>query len=241
MAEAGFTRGVFEEVLAAPVPLAISLLGVGAWAGWLVRARLTPTTFELAMLLTVTAQLVLVRIPDVQYVAPVFIWCAVFLPYCGLWTRELTSRWSPAPAAATAAAAALAICAASLALTTSWGSGAAGRFADVQRGAGARAAGRPHRGTSALPPHGATRRALRSDPDLAAVGPHHRTGVWALSTQFGATFRDGDVNTGDPEPGANMSFDRILPIPIHGEGKDAWQIGFNPTVTYDHNASSGSP
>jgi hypothetical protein len=133
VAEAGFTRGVFEEVLAAPLPLAISLLGLGAWAGWLVRARLAPTTFELAVLLTVTAQLVLVRIPHVQYVAPVFISCAVFLPYCGLWVREFGSRWSPAPVTATGTAAALAICAASLALTTSWGSGAAARFADVQR------------------------------------------------------------------------------------------------------------
>jgi hypothetical protein len=54
--------------------------------------------------------------------------------------------------------------------------------------------------------------------------------VWALFTQFGLTFSDGDLNTGDPEVGGNISFQPILPIPLYGSGADAWRLIVRPTI-----------
>jgi hypothetical protein len=54
--------------------------------------------------------------------------------------------------------------------------------------------------------------------------------VWAMFTQFGMTFSDGDVNTGDPEIGGNMEFQPILPVPIYGSGDKAWRLIVRPTI-----------
>jgi hypothetical protein len=54
--------------------------------------------------------------------------------------------------------------------------------------------------------------------------------VWALFTQFGLTWSDGDFNGGDPELGGNMIFQPILPIPLFGEGDDKWQILVRPAI-----------
>jgi hypothetical protein len=54
--------------------------------------------------------------------------------------------------------------------------------------------------------------------------------VWALFTQFGLTFNDGDANTGDPEIGGNMLFQPILPVPVYGEGEEKWQLLVRPTI-----------
>ena len=48
--------------------------------------------------------------------------------------------------------------------------------------------------------------------------------LWAMFTQFGVTWSDGDVNTGDAEIGGNMIFQPILPVPLYGEGDNRWQV-----------------
>ena len=55
--------------------------------------------------------------------------------------------------------------------------------------------------------------------------------VWALNTSFNMPqFYDGDVNTGDPQLGATMLFQPILPIPIHGSGDGEWRLGSRPVI-----------
>ncbi len=54
--------------------------------------------------------------------------------------------------------------------------------------------------------------------------------VWAMFTQFGMTWSDGDLNTGDAELGGNMIFQPILPVPLYGEGEDQWKILVRPAV-----------
>ena len=54
--------------------------------------------------------------------------------------------------------------------------------------------------------------------------------VWALFTQFGITWSDGDVNTGDAKIGGNMIFQPILPVPLYGEGEDQWKILVRPAI-----------
>jgi hypothetical protein len=54
--------------------------------------------------------------------------------------------------------------------------------------------------------------------------------VWALWTQFDLTFSDGDVNQGDEQIGGNIIFQPVLPIPLFGKGKDAWQLITRPTI-----------
>jgi hypothetical protein len=54
--------------------------------------------------------------------------------------------------------------------------------------------------------------------------------VWALFTQFGITFSDGDANSNDEKVAGNTSFEPILPVPVYGEGKDAWRLIVRPTL-----------
>jgi hypothetical protein len=54
--------------------------------------------------------------------------------------------------------------------------------------------------------------------------------LWAMFTQFGITWSDGDVNTGDAEIGGNMIFQPILPIPLYGEGDNRWQVLVRPAI-----------
>ena len=54
--------------------------------------------------------------------------------------------------------------------------------------------------------------------------------VWALFTQFGVTFSDGDVNTGNEKAGGNMTIQPIMPIPLYGEGKNEWKLIVRPTL-----------
>ena len=68
---------------------------------------------------------------------------------------------------------------------------------------------------------------------LAEVGAklsNPTSDVWALFTQFGITWSDGDVNTGDAKIGGNMIFQPILPVPLYGEGEDQWKILVRPAI-----------
>jgi len=66
--------------------------------------------------------------------------------------------------------------------------------------------------------------------EVAAKLSNPVSDVWALFTQFGLTWSDGDFNGGDPELGGNMIFQPILPIPLFGEGDDKWQILVRPAI-----------
>lgn len=66
--------------------------------------------------------------------------------------------------------------------------------------------------------------------EVAAKLSNPVSDVWALFTQFGLTWSDGDFNGGDPELGGNMIFQPILPIPLFGEGDNKWQILVRPAI-----------
>jgi hypothetical protein len=55
--------------------------------------------------------------------------------------------------------------------------------------------------------------------------------VWALNTSFNMPqFYDGDVNTGDPQLGATLLLQPILPIPLHGTGDAEWRLATRPII-----------
>ena len=54
--------------------------------------------------------------------------------------------------------------------------------------------------------------------------------VWAMFTQFGLTFSDGNVNAGDPKVAGNMIFEPVLPIPLYGEGDKEWRMIVRPSI-----------
>ena len=54
--------------------------------------------------------------------------------------------------------------------------------------------------------------------------------VWAMFTQFGMTFSDGDNNLGDPQVAGNISFQPIMPVPIYGSGENEWRLIVRPTI-----------
>jgi hypothetical protein len=43
-------------------------------------------------------------------------------------------------------------------------------------------------------------------------------------------FYDGDVSKGDPQLGATTVFQPLMPIPLHGTGKDQWRLIVRPVV-----------
>ena len=51
-----------------------------------------------------------------------------------------------------------------------------------------------------------------------------------MFTEFGLTFSDGDVNTGDPKVAGNMIFEQVLPIPLYGEGDKEWRMIVRPAI-----------
>jgi hypothetical protein len=55
--------------------------------------------------------------------------------------------------------------------------------------------------------------------------------LWNLSMNFEAPkFYDGDLNAGDPEIGADMIFQPVLPIPLWGEGNATWRMITRPII-----------
>jgi hypothetical protein len=55
--------------------------------------------------------------------------------------------------------------------------------------------------------------------------------LWALNMSFNMPqFYDGDANTGDPQLGATMLLQPILPIPLHGTGDAAWRLVTRPVI-----------
>ena len=70
--------------------------------------------------------------------------------------------------------------------------------------------------------------------DLGAVGAklaNPLSDLWSISMNFQMpTFYDGDINTGDPEAGADMIFQPVLPIPLYGEGAGEWRMITRPVI-----------
>jgi hypothetical protein len=75
--------------------------------------------------------------------------------------------------------------------------------------------------------------AAKSAPTAAEIGQKlsdPTSDVWALFTEFDLQFSDGDANTGDPETSGAIIFQPILPIPLYGEGANAWNLITRPTI-----------
>lgn len=57
--------------------------------------------------------------------------------------------------------------------------------------------------------------------------------LWALSFSMnGPQFFDGDINTGDPELGASLLFQPVMPFPLYGEGQDQWRLITRPVIPF---------
>jgi hypothetical protein len=86
------------------------------------------------------------------------------------------------------------------------------------------------------PPAQAQAQPEPSGQELSEVG--HKlanpvSNLWALSSSFNAPqFFDGDLNAGDPEVGGLMVFQPVMPIPLHGEGKDQWRMITRPVIPF---------
>lgn len=74
----------------------------------------------------------------------------------------------------------------------------------------------------------------KSGQDLGKIGAKLANplgALWALSMSFNTPqFYDGDVNKGDPELGASMLFEPVLPIPLHGTGDAEWRLITRPVI-----------
>lgn len=90
----GFGRGLLDSVVAHSALLTVVVAGMLAWLAYLVNARRRPTTFELAVLMFLGAQLVLVDRPYKQYFAPWFLIAAGFVPFIGLLCERVLPRAS---------------------------------------------------------------------------------------------------------------------------------------------------
>ena len=76
----------------------------------------------------------------------------------------------------------------------------------------------------------------QSGGDLGAVGAklaNPLSSLWSLVMNFEVPkFFDGNLNTGDPEVGANMIFQPVLPIPLYGTGKAQWRLITRPVIPF---------
>ena len=77
---------------------------------------------------------------------------------------------------------------------------------------------------------GAPKAGGESAAEIGAKLSDPTSDVWALFTQFGMTFSDGDANAGDPKVAGNITFQPIMPIPIYGSGEDEWRLIVRPTL-----------
>jgi hypothetical protein len=74
----------------------------------------------------------------------------------------------------------------------------------------------------------------KSEQDLGKIGAklvNPISDVWALQGSFNMPeFYDGDVNTGDPQLGATMLFQPVVPIPLYGIGEDQIRLATRPII-----------
>jgi hypothetical protein len=77
------------------------------------------------------------------------------------------------------------------------------------------------------------------EADLGSIGKklsNPLRDLWSLQFAFGAPqFYDGDINEGDPELGADLTFQPVIHMPLYGEGEDQWALITRPIVPFIFN------
>jgi hypothetical protein len=66
--------------------------------------------------------------------------------------------------------------------------------------------------------------------EIGAKISNPTSNVWSLVTEFDLSFSDGDLNRGSAKLGGRMIFQPAMPIPLYGEGKEAWKLITRPTI-----------
>jgi hypothetical protein len=70
--------------------------------------------------------------------------------------------------------------------------------------------------------------------DMGAVGAklaNPLSDLWSLSMNFEVPkFFDGNVNIGNPEMGADMIFQPVMPLPLYGSGDAEWRLITRPII-----------
>jgi hypothetical protein len=57
--------------------------------------------------------------------------------------------------------------------------------------------------------------------------------LWSLVMNFETPkFFDGNISTGNPQIGADMIFQPVLPIPLYGRGKEQWRLITRPVIPF---------
>jgi hypothetical protein len=76
----------------------------------------------------------------------------------------------------------------------------------------------------------------KSEQDLGKIGAklvNPISDVWALQGSFNMPeFYDGDVNTGDPDIGAAMVFQPVMPFLLYGPEGDPWRLITRPIIPF---------
>ena len=76
----------------------------------------------------------------------------------------------------------------------------------------------------------------QSGGDLGEVGAKLANplgSLWSLVMNFETPkFFDGNINTGDPEIGADMIFQPVMPIPLYGTGEAQWRLITRPVIPF---------
>jgi hypothetical protein len=74
----------------------------------------------------------------------------------------------------------------------------------------------------------------QSGGDLGKIGAklaNPLANLWALNMSFNMPqFYDGDANTGDPQLGATLLFQPVMPIPLYGTGDDQLRLITRPII-----------
>ena len=88
-------QGLLGSVMAHPWLLTLVVLGIAAWSTYLVSHARHPAPYEIAVVLFLLAQLVVVDRPYKQYFAPWFLVGACFVPFIGFFIVETMPRATP--------------------------------------------------------------------------------------------------------------------------------------------------
>lgn len=84
-----FHRGLLDSVTRLPYLSALVAIGICSWAIYLFIERRRPFVFEIAVLLFLAAQLLIVDRPYKQYYGPWFLLASCFVPYAGVLSERL--------------------------------------------------------------------------------------------------------------------------------------------------------
>jgi hypothetical protein len=88
-------QGLLASVMAHPRLLTLVVLGIAAWSAYLVKHARLPAPYEIAVVLFLIVQLVVVDRPYKQYFAPWFLVGACFVPFVGFFLVQALPRATP--------------------------------------------------------------------------------------------------------------------------------------------------